>query len=69
MKPNHSTLLVLAISSLSARGETSWFGFAQAIGEQLGIARAGEQAVTGVELAGMDQAALRRIITPSSSNC
>jgi len=37
-------------------------GTAQAIGEQLGIARAGEQAVTGVELAGMDQAALRRIV-------
>ena len=35
---------------------------AQAIGEQLGIARHGARAVTGVELAEMDQAAMREIV-------
>jgi Ca2+-transporting ATPase len=37
-------------------------GTAQAIGEQLGIARQGAQAVTGVQLAGMDHAAMREIV-------
>lgn len=37
-------------------------GTAQAIGEQLGIARPGDRAVTGVELAAMDAAALREVV-------
>ena len=37
-------------------------GTAQAIGEQLGIAKHGAQAVTGVQLAEMDEAALREIV-------
>jgi Ca2+-transporting ATPase len=37
-------------------------GTAQAIGEQLGIARNGARAVTGVELAEMDDAAMREIV-------
>ncbi|HEX5817830.1 MAG TPA: HAD-IC family P-type ATPase, partial [Gemmatimonadales bacterium] len=37
-------------------------GTAQAIGEQLGIAKPGAQAVTGVQLAAMDAAALREIV-------
>lgn len=37
-------------------------GTAQAIGEQLGIAKHGVQAVTGVQLAEMDEAAMRAIV-------
>ncbi len=37
-------------------------GTAQAIGEQLGIAKPGAQAVTGLQLAAMDEAALREIV-------
>ena len=37
-------------------------GTAQAIGEQLGIAKPGDKAVTGVQLATMDEAALREIV-------
>jgi Ca2+-transporting ATPase len=37
-------------------------GTAQAIGEQLGIARPGDRAVTGVQLAAMDGAALREVV-------
>ena len=37
-------------------------GTAQAIGEQLGIAKPGARAVTGVQLAEMDEAALREIV-------
>jgi len=37
-------------------------GTAQAIGEQLGLAKHGAKAVTGVELAEMDEAAMREIV-------
>jgi len=37
-------------------------GTAQAIGEQLGIAKHGAEAVTGVQLAGMDEAAMREVV-------